>query len=209
MGAITVRKALHDDDRLIRFPLRPAGKLLSSARTASTTQSNTSLLMSELVEHGYDSERGRASLRTVNRLHAQYDIDRDDMLYVLSTFAFDPLDWIDRYGWRRLHPHERRAAVEFYGPNRCALTALPLQPPALQPACRACCLTPPGIPVCEPCKSNRRADAWSHPRSALWLGPLSEGSVPSYLNGEYPGGESSRPIWLAMQLNADPPPPAS
>ena len=75
---------------------------------------DTSLLMSELVEHGYDSERGRASLRTVNRLHAQYDIDRDDMLYVLSTFAFDPLDWIDRYGWRRLHPHERRAAVEFY-----------------------------------------------------------------------------------------------
>ena len=35
---------------------------------------DTSLLMSEMVEHGYDSERGRESLRTVNRMHAQYDI---------------------------------------------------------------------------------------------------------------------------------------
>ena len=25
------------------------------------------------------------------------------------------------------------------------------------------------------------------PDRAKWLGPLSEGSVPSYLNGEYPG----------------------
>ncbi|MBY6679516.1 MULTISPECIES: oxygenase MpaB family protein [unclassified Rhodococcus (in: high G+C Gram-positive bacteria)] len=75
---------------------------------------DTALLMSELVEHGYDSERGRASLRAVNRMHARYDISNDDMLYVLSTFAFDPLDWIDRYGWRRLHPHERIASVAFY-----------------------------------------------------------------------------------------------
>lgn len=75
---------------------------------------DTALLMGELVEHGYDSERGRASLRTVNRMHARYDISNDDMLYVLSTFAFDPLDWIDRYGWRRLRPNERRAGVEFY-----------------------------------------------------------------------------------------------
>ncbi|MGB3770623.1 MAG: oxygenase MpaB family protein [Rhodococcus sp. (in: high G+C Gram-positive bacteria)] len=75
---------------------------------------DTALLMGELVEHGYDSERGRASLRAVNRMHARYDIDNDDMIYVLSTFAFDPIEWIDRYGWRRLHPHERTANVEFY-----------------------------------------------------------------------------------------------
>ena len=75
---------------------------------------DTALLMAELVEHGYDSPRGTESLRMVNRMHAKYDIDNSDMLYVLSTFAFDPLDWIDRYGWRPLHPNERLASFLFY-----------------------------------------------------------------------------------------------
>lgn len=42
------------------------------------------------------------------------DPSNDDMLYVLSTFVYDPIDWIDRYGWRRLHPHERLASFHFY-----------------------------------------------------------------------------------------------
>lgn len=75
---------------------------------------DTALLMAELLEHGYDSPRGRESLRTVNRMHGKYDIDNVDMLYVLCTFIYDPLDWIDRYGWRPLHPHERLACFHFY-----------------------------------------------------------------------------------------------
>ena len=64
---------------------------------------DTALLMAELVEHGYDSMRGKESLRVINRQHAMYDITNDDMLYVLSTFVFEPLEWIDAHGWRRLH----------------------------------------------------------------------------------------------------------
>lgn len=75
---------------------------------------DTALLMAEMVEHGYDSPRGLESLRVVNRMHGKYDIDNDDMLYVLSTFVYDPIDWIDKYGWRRLHPNERLAAFHFY-----------------------------------------------------------------------------------------------
>ena len=75
---------------------------------------DTALLMAELVEHGYDSDRGRESLRTVNRMHHRYDIDNDDMLYVLSTFVYDPIQWIDRFGWRRLTPNERLATFLFY-----------------------------------------------------------------------------------------------
>ncbi|QDP12090.1 DUF2236 domain-containing protein [Prescottella equi] len=75
---------------------------------------DTALLMSELVEHGYDSPRGRESLRNINRMHGRCTISNDDMLYVLSTFVYDPIDWIDRYGWRRLHPHERLASFHFY-----------------------------------------------------------------------------------------------
>ncbi|MGV8874798.1 MAG: oxygenase MpaB family protein [Rhodococcus sp. (in: high G+C Gram-positive bacteria)] len=75
---------------------------------------DTALLMAEMLEHGYESERGRESLRQVNRMHAQYDISNDDMLYVLTTFIYEPIEWIDTYGWRRLHPKERLATFHFY-----------------------------------------------------------------------------------------------
>ncbi len=75
---------------------------------------DTALLMAELVEHGYDSPRGREALRVINRQHARYEISGDDMLYVLSTFIYEPLEWIDAIGWRRLHPTERLAAFHFY-----------------------------------------------------------------------------------------------
>lgn len=75
---------------------------------------DTALLMAELVEHGYDSARGREALRVVNRLHGRYDIAADDMRYVLSTFIYDPIEWISAYGWRDLTDHERLAAFHFY-----------------------------------------------------------------------------------------------
>ena len=75
---------------------------------------DTSLLMAEIAEHGYDAPRGREALRMVNRLHGRYAIDNADMLYVLSTFVYDPIDWIDRFGWRPLHPNEKLAAYHYY-----------------------------------------------------------------------------------------------
>ena len=75
---------------------------------------DTALLMAELAAHGYDSPRGKEALRVINRLHGRYAISNDDMRYVLSTFIYDPIDWLDRYGWRRLTEHERIAAFHFY-----------------------------------------------------------------------------------------------
>ena len=75
---------------------------------------DTALLMAEIAAHGYDSPRGKEALRVVNRAHGRFPISNDDMLYVLSTFVYDPIDWIDRYGWRRLHDHERLAAFHYY-----------------------------------------------------------------------------------------------
>jgi hypothetical protein len=75
---------------------------------------DTALLMAELAAHGYDSDRGREALRVINRAHGRYDIAPADMRYVLSTFIYDPIDWIDRYGWRPLSVHERLAAFHFY-----------------------------------------------------------------------------------------------
>ncbi|GAA3857596.1 oxygenase MpaB family protein [Saccharothrix violaceirubra] len=75
---------------------------------------DTALLMAELIDHGYDSPRGREALRVVNRLHGRFEITNDDMKYVLSTFVFDPVDWLDAYGWRPLVEQERQASFHFY-----------------------------------------------------------------------------------------------
>jgi hypothetical protein len=75
---------------------------------------DTALLMAEMMEHGYDSPRGKAALRSVNRAHGRYRIAGEDMLYVLSTFVFEPVRWLDRFGWRRLSTQERLAAFHFY-----------------------------------------------------------------------------------------------
>jgi len=84
------------------------------ARFPQRRYDDTAILMGELSAYGYDSERGRAALRRINRAHGHYHIDNDDMLYVLSTFVIDPVRWIDRYGWRRLLPQERVAGYAFY-----------------------------------------------------------------------------------------------
>jgi hypothetical protein len=75
---------------------------------------DTAVLMAELVEHGYDSPRGREALRVVNHQHSRYDISNDDMLYVLATFIYDPIDWLAQYGWRPLSRNEQLAAFHFY-----------------------------------------------------------------------------------------------
>jgi hypothetical protein len=75
---------------------------------------DTALLMAELAAHGYDSARGKEALRVINRAHGRFEISNEDMRYVLSTFVYDPIAWIDRFGWRRLHEHERLAAFHFF-----------------------------------------------------------------------------------------------
>jgi hypothetical protein len=70
--------------------------------------------MAEILEWGYDSERGREALKRINRFHGRYEIANDDFLYVLSTFHLEPIRWIDRFGWRRLTDGERRASYFFW-----------------------------------------------------------------------------------------------
>jgi hypothetical protein len=50
----------------------------------------------------------------MNRIHGRFAIANDDYLYVLTTFIFEPIRWIDRFGWRRLSQHERLAQCNFW-----------------------------------------------------------------------------------------------
>ncbi len=75
---------------------------------------DTSLLLNEVMEGGLDGERSRAATRRINEMHAGYDIHNDDMLFVLSTFVFDPARFVARHGWRRFTEHEEAAGWEFW-----------------------------------------------------------------------------------------------
>jgi len=75
---------------------------------------DTELILSEIVEHGPDHARGAAALDRMNRMHGRFRIANDDFLYVLSTFVFEPMRWIDRFGWRRLTAQERLASFAYY-----------------------------------------------------------------------------------------------
>jgi len=75
---------------------------------------DTSLLISWFMQEGLDSDQGRRALEQMNRIHGRYRIANEDYLLVLSTFVFYPLDWITRYGWRKLTPGEERALFLFW-----------------------------------------------------------------------------------------------
>jgi hypothetical protein len=83
-------------------------------RHAQKRYDDTDLILSTIYEYGYDSDRGRTALRRMNRLHGRFAIANDDYLYVLSTFVFEPIRWLDRYGWRRLVDQERLGTLHYW-----------------------------------------------------------------------------------------------
>jgi hypothetical protein len=75
---------------------------------------DTTLLLAELLENGPDSERGRAAIRRINRIHGDHVISNEDYLYVLTTFIFEPIRWNARYGWRPYTEAEKLASFHLW-----------------------------------------------------------------------------------------------
>ncbi|MGR9046162.1 MAG: oxygenase MpaB family protein [Gammaproteobacteria bacterium] len=75
---------------------------------------DTELILYEITENGFDSERGQAALKRMNQMHGRFPIANEDYLYVLSTFIFEPIRWIDRFGWRSLRRSEEQGLFRFY-----------------------------------------------------------------------------------------------
>ncbi|SOD82264.1 oxygenase MpaB family protein [Spirosoma fluviale] len=75
---------------------------------------DTSRLISEFMESGYDSEKGMRAITHMNHIHNHYKIDNADFLFVLATFVFYPIDWIRQYGWRQLTTAEEQAFFYFF-----------------------------------------------------------------------------------------------
>jgi hypothetical protein len=75
---------------------------------------DTSLLLAEICKWGYTHERGRQALERMNWAHGHYTITNDDFLYVLSTFIYEPVRWIDAFGWRKTSANERIGYYHFW-----------------------------------------------------------------------------------------------
>ncbi len=74
---------------------------------------DTELILSEIMENGLNSERAKEAFRRMNKMHHSYSISNDDFLYVLATFVFVPIKWINTFCWRKLTENEKRAIFEF------------------------------------------------------------------------------------------------
>ncbi len=72
---------------------------------------DTKLILAEMFDNGFDSERGREANRRMNRMHGRYEISNDDYLYVLSTIVLEPIRWNQRWGWRRYTASESHAQL--------------------------------------------------------------------------------------------------
>jgi len=90
---------------------------------------DTDLLVSELLENGYDSERGRRALRRINQQHGRFVVANDAFLYVLSTFVFEPIRWNRQFGWREMTETERLGWFHFWRAvgQRMGIRAIPAE----------------------------------------------------------------------------------
>lgn len=75
---------------------------------------DTALIIAEMCEWGYESGRGHEALERMNWIHGHFKIANEDYLYVLSTFIYEPIRWIDNFGWRKLCEQEKLGAYHFW-----------------------------------------------------------------------------------------------
>lgn len=75
---------------------------------------DTELILFEILEHGMNSLRGRRAIRRMNSMHGRFDISNVDFLYVLSTFIFEPVRWIERYAYRPMTEVEKQGVFKNY-----------------------------------------------------------------------------------------------
>jgi hypothetical protein len=88
---------------------------------------DTSIVMIELVKHGYSSARGAQMIARMNAIHARFCIRQEDYVYVLTSLMFEPIRWNARFGWRPLTGIEKHANYCFWREvgKRMQLTTIP------------------------------------------------------------------------------------
>jgi hypothetical protein len=75
---------------------------------------DTSMLIAQFMEAGWDRDLGHRAIQRMNAIHAQYRIRNDDFLFVLWTFIDFPIVWMASFGWRAFTDHECQAWFNYW-----------------------------------------------------------------------------------------------
>lgn len=75
---------------------------------------DTGLMVSLILKLGHDTPEGQTIIQRMNQIHGHFSIANADFLYVLSTFIYEPVRWVERFGWRTFSPLEKQALYYFW-----------------------------------------------------------------------------------------------
>lgn len=75
---------------------------------------DTVLLLAEVSENGRDHPDSRAAMERINEMHGRFRIRNQDFLYTLSTFVFEPIRALERYGPRPMTDNEKAGWFNAY-----------------------------------------------------------------------------------------------
>ncbi|KAF2272556.1 uncharacterized protein EI97DRAFT_426019 [Westerdykella ornata] len=91
---------------------------LAEPQNAPRRYEDTTVLITEFINHPPSSSRANAAIARMNYLHGLYQpsgkISNDDMLYTLSLFILEVERWIRLYEWRQLTDMELCALSTFW-----------------------------------------------------------------------------------------------
>ncbi|CAD6438931.1 453779fa-ed3f-4fdf-beaf-caf21e4ec5ff [Sclerotinia trifoliorum] len=93
-------------------------KQFSSKETASKRFADTGILIGEFSSHPPLHPRVLKAISRMNYLHSGYQkagkISNDDLLYTLSVFITEPINWVNKYEWREFNDMEICAISTFW-----------------------------------------------------------------------------------------------
>jgi len=81
----------------------------TQARLARTRQT-----LLDLIEHGFESEPGRAAMQRLRAVHAGLSATPEDFLYVLSAFFLEPVRWNAAHARHRFSEAELAQLLDFW-----------------------------------------------------------------------------------------------
>lgn len=98
--------------------LLAATKEFSTPENANKRYTDTAVLIQEFTSHQPRDERVIKAIARMNYIHTRYrkagKISNEDLLYTLSVFITQPIDWIGKYEWRPMTDMERCAIGTFW-----------------------------------------------------------------------------------------------